>query len=155
MIYNAVDIAYYILDYSKREFNHGISNLKIQKILYFIQAEFLVSKNKPCFKDIIEAWDFGPVIPTVYQEFKIYGGNNIPYYGQSYGVIFEADKELINRIIYQCNDFSASVLVEITHDQKPWKDVYWTNCSDLYSKYNKHPVITNESIKEYFSNTEN
>ena len=40
MIYNTVDIAYYILDYSKREFNQGISNFKIQKILYFIQAEF-------------------------------------------------------------------------------------------------------------------
>lgn len=77
MIYDAVGIAYYILKYSRKELNQGISNLKLQKILYFIQAEFLVKKDEPCFEEIIEAWDFGPVIPAVYQEFKVFGSNNI------------------------------------------------------------------------------
>ena len=64
-MYSAIDIARYIIWYCK---NHGytISNLKLQKILYFVQAEFLVSAGAPCFYQDIEAWDFGPVIPEVY-----------------------------------------------------------------------------------------
>lgn len=58
MIYSALEVAKYVI---YREYNsrHIISNLKLQKVLYFIQAEFLVVNNKPCFKEDIVALDFG------------------------------------------------------------------------------------------------
>ena len=62
IMYRASDIARYIIERCK-ETNRTISNLKLQKILYFVQAEFLVSTNHACFSDPIEAWDFGPVGP--------------------------------------------------------------------------------------------
>ena len=69
VMYSAVDVARYIIWYCKRQ-GYSISNLKLQKILYFVQAEFLVNTGKPCFSEEIEAWDFGPVVPEVYHEFK-------------------------------------------------------------------------------------
>jgi len=47
-----------------------ISNLKLQKLLYYAQAWHLVNFDVPLFGDSIEAWDFGPVIPNVYRQYK-------------------------------------------------------------------------------------
>ena len=64
-MYSVLDVAKYVIFYSNEK-KYDISNLKLQKILYFIQAEFLVSENEPCFYEEIEAWNFGPVVPEVY-----------------------------------------------------------------------------------------
>ena len=78
-MYNALSVAHYIIGACSR-LNFGISNLKLQKILYFVQAEFLVSTptHTPCFSERIEAWDFGPVVPVVYHKYKVYGSGLIP-----------------------------------------------------------------------------
>ena len=47
-MYSAVEVAKYIIWYCKRQ-GYSISNLKLQKILYFVQASFLVNQGKPCF----------------------------------------------------------------------------------------------------------
>ena len=156
-MYNVLDIARYVINYSNEK-DYGISNLKLQKILYFIQAYFLmVSKDRqPCFKEDIEAWDFGPVVQEVYQEFKQYGSGSIPTI-DSYvefsgwdthrvafddGVINDQDKQFVKEIVDKFSRYSATDLVRLTHNQDPWKNAY-------------HPcennVITNESIKEYFN----
>lgn len=54
-MYDALEVSQYIIDYC-REKKYCMSNLKLQKVLYYVQAEFLVVTNKPCFKDKIEAW---------------------------------------------------------------------------------------------------
>lgn len=48
MTYDALDIAAYIVQYC-HETGTIVSNLKLQKILYFLQAEFLVNKDECCF----------------------------------------------------------------------------------------------------------
>lgn len=141
-MYRALDIARYIIERC-RENNKTISNLKLQKILYFVQAEFLVSKNQPCFAEKIEAWDFGPVVPDVYYEYRMYGSANIPCIGKPKvsNIISTRDKELLDGIIDECSRYSASALVEITHNQTPWLDAYEPG-------YNNE--ITKESIRDYF-----
>ena len=79
-MYKALDIARYIIERCNQN-SKTISNLKLQKILYFVQAEFLVAKNQPCFREKIEAWDFGPVVPDVYFAYRMYGSTNIPCLG--------------------------------------------------------------------------
>ena len=69
-MYAALDIARYIIKYCKDN-GYSISNLKLQKLLYFVQAQFLVTYNgRPAFEEKIEAWDFGPVVPEVYHYLK-------------------------------------------------------------------------------------
>ena len=115
-MYRALDVARYIIKRCHMQ-QKSISNLKLQKILYFVQAEFLVTTGRKCFSDAIEAWDFGPVVPEVYHHYKAYG------------------------IIDECSKYSASALVQITHNQAPWKNNYergWNN------------EIPCDEIKEYF-----
>ena len=120
-----------------------VSNLKLQKILYFIQAKFLVEKNTPCFSEKIEAWTFGPVIPEVYQQYKIFGNAHIPCVDvQDDFKISEQDKALMDNMVDKCSKFTASQLVEITHRQTPWKKAY---------KSYQNNEITQLSIKGCFS----
>ncbi|HCN53852.1 MAG TPA: hypothetical protein DIS88_08710 [Prevotella sp.] len=159
-MYNALDVSRYIINYSNDK-NYGISNLKLQKILYFVQAYFLTSTedHHPCFSDTIEAWNFGPVVPSVYHEFKQYGAGDIPSI-QSYinfdssnvwnserveykNYISQEDQDRINAVVDKFSDYSASDLVALTHRQSPW--------IDAYAPY-RNNEITNEAIRKYFTN---
>ena len=139
-MYSALVVARYIIDRCNEK-EYAISNLKLQKILYFVQAEFLVTLNTPCFFEEIEAWDYGPVVPKVYQKYKMYGGGNIPSIKSiQLSRITRDDQRLINGIIDVCGKYSASKLVEITHHQSPWKSAY----------QKRDNTIANTVIKEYF-----
>ncbi len=137
---SALEIARYILCYCGQQ-GYFISNLKLQKILYFVQAEFLVATGRPCFYENIEAWDFGPVVPEVYREYKVFGSSNIPTFFINSFQLGSRETELINGIVDACNDYTASQLVEITHNQQPWMIAY---------EHGMNRIITNESIIEYF-----
>ncbi len=63
-MYNALEIADYVLGYYSFERDINISNLKLQKVLYFLQANHLVITGKPLFVDNIEARDFGQLFIT-------------------------------------------------------------------------------------------
>lgn len=159
MNYDVLEIARYVVNYCN-EHNYDITNLKLQKILYFIQANFLVNKGvgNPCFSAEIEAWSFGPVVPEVYREFKKYGNAQIPLIEKYFSFdkknvlasclknyvnpfIDINDQILTNEMIDECSEYSASKLVEITHGQTPWKAVY---------VYNMNNVISKQSIYDYF-----
>lgn len=146
-MYQASTVAHYIIDFCNRE-GLCISNLKLQKLLYFVQAEFLVSQpdHAPCFADGIEARDFGPVVPNVYREFRMYGNASIPSinndpYARSYDEFTKFDRALIDGIIQKTANYSASQLVQITRNQSPWLDAYRPG-------YNNK--ISNRSIREFF-----
>lgn len=140
-MYSALDVSKYIIKRCNEK-GSTVSNLKLQKILYFVQAEFLVSTGKACFPEEIEAWDFGPVVPEVYHRYKMYGSANIPYMGRGCSVRFlPKDKELMDGIIDECSKYSASALVEITHSQDPWRKAYRPYMGN---------VIKKQSIKQYF-----
>lgn len=97
MGYDVLEVCRHVINYSNEK-EYGISNLKLQKVLYFIQAYFLIdkTKNAPCFDDKIEAWNFGPVVPAAYHEYKQYGSGDIPTI-ESY-ILFDTDNILIRTI---------------------------------------------------------
>lgn len=143
-MYNVIDVAKYIIWFCKQK-EYSISNLKLQKLLYFVQAQFLISINQAVFNEEIEAWDFGPVVPEVYQYFKIWGSAEIPGF-LAYNArekILLRDQRIMNEILQECAQYSASFLVEVTHNQTPWQEAYESRCNN---------VITKERIREYFKN---
>ena len=66
----ALNISYYLINLSGKK---GISNLKLQNMLYFIQKEYLNKFGEPAFLEEIEAWKFGPAVPSIYYQFAGYG----------------------------------------------------------------------------------
>ena len=158
MKYNVIDVSRHVINYSNEKY-YGVSNLKLQKLLYFIQAYFLLTKKEVCFNEKIEAWDLGPVVPVAYREFKQFGSSNIPSityviekdYDNIWNskvipfydvVVSDNDKKLMNAVVDKFSEYSASDLVRLTHRQKPWIDAY-------VPKGNNE--ITIDSIKEYFN----
>src|SRR5258708_30504086 len=68
--YDSRAIANLILDEGHRS-ECPITNLALQKLLYFAHALFLIERKRPLVSGYFEAWEYGPVHPTVYQAFKL------------------------------------------------------------------------------------
>lgn len=158
MAYAAMDIARYVINYCIDK-KKPISNLQLQKILYYIQAAFLVEEGKPCFEEDIVRWRHGPVQKEVYNNFKGFIGGSIEEKQNEYiEYIFNddfsikkvvrvfnendinlKDKEIINKVINALIDIEAWDLVDRTHEEEPWK-----NSAD-------NDIITIKSIKDFFN----
>lgn len=154
-MYKAMEIAEYVINYSN-EIGSPVSNLKLQKLLYYIQATALVERERKCFEDPIVAWEFGPVVVPVYQIYREYGREDIPKQTSVDKVKFDSVKmkivfakptqidnlsrNIAEKIVkaYECikNPFE---LVEKTHREAPWQK----------TKINEE--IDCEIIKEYYS----
>ncbi len=146
-MYSAIEVAKYIIDYSNAH-NYCVSNLKLQKLLYFVQAYFLISSpdKEPCFWDEIEAWDFGPVVPSVYSELKGFGGASIYGFPSNIvaddSIIEKGHKKLIEDVIEKFRYFTAVDLTRITQRQMPWRKARALN------RTNK--TVSIEDLRIYF-----
>ena len=159
-MYDVLDICRYIVNYCNQQ-GYRITNLKLQKLLYFIQAVFLTDTDagNPCFNATIEAWDFGPVVPEAYHAFKQYGSSNIPRitehlifdddnlwgaHVEKYddNCIEENDKQVIRDVVDDLSGYSASQLVDMTHQQEPWINAY---------RKGRNREITINAIRDYFN----
>lgn len=142
-LYSVQDVAKCIIYYSNKML-YGVSNLKLQKLLYFVQAKFLVETGVPCFDDEIQAWEYGPVVPSVYREYKCYGGMPLPTSEDRAFLkqITDEDKQRIESIVTYFGLYTATDLVKLTHHQDPWE-----KASDL----GLNSTITPKSIQDYFA----
>lgn len=122
MAYRAIDIAKYIVSYCNDK-NQPISNLKLQKMMYFVWIEYYKSEKKALFTDDICAWQLGTVVPEVYYEFCPYGGIPIT---QTFKIeISDNDRIVVDKGIELYLPKSARELVDMTHrDNSPWDIIY-------------------------------
>lgn len=121
---NAMDIAKYILTLMEDDAGDLISHLKLQKLLYYTQGFGLALLDRPVFGERIVAWQHGPVVPAVWEEFKGYGSDPIPKPEGFNGDVINADSRgVINEVYTVYGQFSAWKLRNMTHDESPWKDV--------------------------------
>ena len=126
----------------ERRESEGITNLKLQKVLYFAQAYYLAALERPLFGDEIEAWDYGPVIREVYDEYKINKGEPIFLENDTSSLPVE-DKEILRDVVWEdFGRYSTAYLVAISHS-KPWKDAI--------SKKPGKKIISNKSIQKYYT----
>lgn len=112
MIYNAMDVANFILS-KCYEMDKPISNLQLQKILYFAWIGFYKATGRTLFWDNICAWQFGPVVPEVYYEYCAYGGRPINIRCET-EIEFE-DQSIINDLVDKYVDIPVNILVDKTH----------------------------------------
>jgi uncharacterized phage-associated protein len=77
-MYNALDIAKYFIKLASPEEEDFITNLKLQKLLYYAQGFYLALHKKPLFSEQVRAWQYGPVVTEVYYNYKEHSVNTIP-----------------------------------------------------------------------------
>lgn len=140
MMYTARELAHYVVTKCVND-QHPISNLQLQKILYFLQVGSLKAGAGPAFGDEMQAWQFGPVVPSVYSEFGRYGGMPIT---ESFNDVSIADKDriILDPIIKEKRSKDAWELVRQSHlDGGPWHR--------NYGGAGTHNPIPLEDIEEY------
>lgn len=121
-MYDAVDISKYIINRCNRK-SIPITNLKLQKMLYFLWVEYYKARNQKLYSNEICAWQFGPVVPDVYYEFCSYAGIPIR---QNYDISLSIDdSEILDRLIDQYANIPTSELVGMTHlKNHPWDKIF-------------------------------
>jgi uncharacterized phage-associated protein len=142
MVHRASDIAKIILKISNPEVGDIISNLKLQKLLYYAQGFHLAIHDSPLFEEEIEAWMYGPVVPCIYQEYKPFGAGAIER-DESFEIpesVTESELDLIGEVYEIYGQFSALKLMNLTHEEEPWQSVPAKTGS----------IISKESMKKFF-----
>lgn len=138
----SIDVAKYFL--TKIDENAGdlISNLKLQKLVYYAQGFHLAMFDKPLFDDVIEAWMYGPVTPNLYAEYKIHGDGPLPVpYGKVDIDKYNSEtKELLDEVYQVYGQFAAWVLSGFTHDEPPYINAWKA----------KDKTISHKDLKSYF-----
>src|SRR3954452_15975193 len=71
MAYDGRAVANFVLDYCAAH-GRSVSNLALQKIVFFCHVWSLIQLKRPLVKHQFEAWQFGPVLQYLYREFKAY-----------------------------------------------------------------------------------
>jgi len=153
MSYSAKNVAKLVLLFSHEQLVSDMTNLKLQKVLYYIQAYFLSVKNKPCFDDEIYAWKLGPVVQSVYYEYYPFVNNTIwddkfTEECQSIEKCFSyIDLTIIRKLVNYFAKKSAFELVNRTHEEDPWRATEQScviTCDKIKAYYDENPVIKGE-----------
>lgn len=118
----ALDVAQFFIACAETTEDGEISNLKLQKLVYYAQGFHLAIYGQPLFEEDLEAWTHGPVAPSVYHHYKRYGSSPIPV-PDDYVVdrkFSEEQLDLLREIYDVFGQFSAGKLRNMTHSEPPW-----------------------------------
>lgn len=165
--FKATDLACYISAYHEKKTGYKISNIKLQKSLYFLFAywggfvkkgENLKNENdregkeiqklkKYLFADEIQAWTYGPVVPEVYHTFEMHYNFEKPE--KTHHSIENIEKEpfvksFIDDLLNDLFEVSDFKLVNISHQDNCWKSKY--NDED---EYHNNEMDKEEIVNEY------
>lgn len=143
MAYKALDIAKKMIFKAQNDEPNGgerLTNLKLQKLLYYQQGFHLAFFGTPLFAEDVEAWMYGPVVPAVYDEYSAYGSSALPEVKEPVS-LSENEEELFNEVYDAYCEFSAIGLMNRTHSERPWLDAV---------PHDRGTVISQESMMSYF-----
>ncbi|MCY4491114.1 MAG: DUF4065 domain-containing protein [Thaumarchaeota archaeon] len=146
-------IADYILGTSDKQLTH----MQINRLAYISHGFTLALENEPLFSDGVQAWKYGPIIPSIYHVLKRYRDSPVPALGYC-GTLLENAKERLNFINSVIPDNHKSVIKEvlsvyggfsglglstITHEKgSPWEQCYDPNWFSI--------SIPDDITKEYY-----
>lgn len=141
--HTASQIALWFLSHNRiLEIDEGaesISNMKLQKLLYYAQGCSLAVTGEPMFDDNILAWQHGPVVEDVHHTYKHFEANGITFNDDFDSSMFTPEEdELLAEVYETFGQYSAWKLRNMTHEETPWK------CTK------QNDVIPIGVIKEYF-----
>jgi uncharacterized phage-associated protein len=145
VVTDADAIALYFIDRAHKS-GSFLTNLKLQKLLYYAQGWHLGLYGVPLFTDRIEAWVHGPVVPPLYRKYKNYGWNNIDgdVIAPTLNDPIAAFLEELCKVYFHRDAYELELM---THRETPWTDAR----KGLPPEANSEAEITQESMKAYFA----
>ena len=127
-MHSASEIARWFLVSQDETTGERISNLKLQKLCYYAQALHLAVHGEPLFREPVRAWKHGPVVPSLWREYRGNAYYSIPIPED----IDESDlSETAQGVLSTVRDTygmqSATTLRDMTHEERPWRDAWERN----------------------------
>jgi len=125
-----------------------LTHLRLQKLMYYVQAWSLANRGKPAFFGRIEAWAHGPVVRELYSLLARFGSAPVPFdaLAQASPLINE-DLAFVASVWEAYKGFTAFALRNMTHNEDTWRDARGNvGPADLCTT-----EITHESMKKFFS----
>lgn len=118
----SLDVAYAFI--ARHGDSLALTNLKLNKLVYFAQVESLRQRGVELFDDAIEAWEYGPVEPAVYHEFKRFGKSAIRDCGCGTKLAYE-EAQIVDYVARNYGTMTAFDLVSLSHrDGGAWSRVF-------------------------------
>ena len=159
IMYKAVDLAKTFANFGVKE-GKPVTQMQLQKMVYFANGLWLARTNgeESLIRENFEAWDFGPVVPSIYKEFKQFGANAIKPETNIYALIGKeldlspikhySKKEhenLIKNVWQYLKDISGIALSNWTHQENSaWSKAYYN--------YGRNRILDRNQIAEEFRN---
>ncbi len=164
MPYDPKAIANYFLSIADHK-GQELTPLKLIKLVYIAHGWYLGITGKPLINEHPEAWEYGPVIPSLYHEFKIFGNGAIrkratEFVSKEGGEWSLQEKEVpppnsktdasicdfLDRVWEQYSGYTGSQLSSLTHQPNtPWKQTW-----DHRGQYEKGVDIPEDKIREHY-----
>ncbi|BAY33672.1 putative prophage protein [Nostoc carneum NIES-2107] len=121
-----------------------ISNLKLQKLVYYAQAWHLALHETPLFPEDFQAWVHGPVIPSLYQKYKNFGWQ--PILEDASPKLPPEIQDFLNEVAQEYFSCDGYELEQMTHVEAPWNLARGNLAPDAPS----NAIIQKEWMKEYY-----
>ncbi len=118
-MYDAKEVAKYVIGECMEE-DCPVTNLKLQKILYFMWIDWFRARGEYLFDNKVEAWHFGPVIPDVYRRYRIFIADPIKKV-EEHSITSRSDLRLLRALVRKYNKMTIGDLIQESHrDGSPW-----------------------------------
>lgn len=123
---SARTVGSFLIELSSESNETDLTNLKLQKMLFYAQAEHLARHGEPLFVDAIEAWRYGPVVSSVYAWLRGCGAYPITSFDveTDSSDLTEEQKEFLTGIAETYGKYSAPYLVRKTHEDPAWSSAW-------------------------------
>lgn len=139
-MYDVLDVSRYVINYSHEQ-GYLITPLRLSRLLYFIQGEFLAETGAKCFDDYILATDNGIIVPSAQKEFGNKGRSTIPpvdIYIVTINnkkwkfkrvkfddtIIQDEDKRIIREVVDEWSDKTISDMAREIYNEEAWIRTY-------------------------------
>jgi len=123
----------------------GIGEVKLHKLLYYVQGYHLAWEQGPAFAEDIEAWELGPVVAQLWRNRKHRILDKIGRSSRSGGALPESVRDITANVISRFGQMSGTDLIKATHSEAPWCRV--TDEGQSIASQ----VISHQSLVDYFS----
>ena len=162
MAYDTKEVANFLLELANVE-NKPLTPMKLQKLLYYAHGWSLALTGEPLLNESIQAWKYGPVVPTIYHQFKRFGNDpitsravNVKTDGDMFsievadlpeGPQHERVRALLRNVWNGYKPLTAIQLSTLTHAPgSPWDQVVGGDVNSISA----NQVIPDNIIRDYF-----
>lgn len=158
MTHSSMAIANEFLKRAQAE-GRSLTHMHVQKLVYIAHGWHMAINNEPLVDEQFQAWDYGPVLPSLYRALKQYGSGTVPrllrrgddtpfFYDDDGDTIIsrlnEPERSSIEQVWNEFKDFAAFQLSALTHKEgAPWKGAI--------DRYGRNAPIANNAIQDYFT----